>query len=116
MGLLGGEARFRQLYCRAGAVDDVLAAWREVVGERAEVLTRDEALGRGWFGSWSRRCGPRIGDVLVACRDDFSVMSSRAFPYEATLVGHARLADPGGDAGPGAGGLNPAAGAGVALA
>ena len=30
--LLGGEARFRHVYCRAGAVDDVLAAWRERAG------------------------------------------------------------------------------------
>ena len=26
--LLGGEARFRHLYCRGGAVDDVVATWR----------------------------------------------------------------------------------------
>jgi hypothetical protein len=30
---------------------------------------------------------PRVGDVLVAARGDFSVMSSSAFPYEARLVG-----------------------------
>ena len=50
MALLGGEARFRHVYCRGGAVDDVVAAWRSVLGERAEVLTRDDAIGRGWFG------------------------------------------------------------------
>jgi hypothetical protein len=30
---------------------------------------------------------PRLGDVVVACRGDFSVMSTSAFPYEAKLVG-----------------------------
>jgi hypothetical protein len=30
---------------------------------------------------------PRLGDVMVACRDDFAVMSSRDFGYETTLVG-----------------------------
>lgn len=85
--LLGGEARFRQLYCRSGAVDDVIARWREVVAGRAEVLTRDEALARGWFGELEPQVRPRIGDVLVAARGDFSVMSSTAFPYEARLVG-----------------------------
>jgi hypothetical protein len=85
--LLGGEARFRHLYCRGGAVDDVLAAWRGVLGDRAEVLTRDDALSRGWFGSLEPHVRPRIGDVLVACRGDFSVMSSDAFPYETKLVG-----------------------------
>ena len=85
--LLGGEARFRQLYCRGGAVDDVVAAWRELLGERAEVLTRDDALARGWFGELSSEVRPRIGDVLVAAREDHTVLSSADFPIETRLVG-----------------------------
>ena len=85
--LVGGEARFRQLYCRGGAVDDVVAAWRAMLGARAEVLTRDEALALGWFGELDSPVRPRIGDVLVACRDDFAVLSTSAFPFEAKLVG-----------------------------
>jgi hypothetical protein len=85
--LLGGEARFRHLYCRGGAVDDVVAAWRSVLGERAEVLTREEAVGRGWFGEVTAAVRPRLGDVMVAARGDFSVLSSSAFPYEARLIG-----------------------------
>jgi hypothetical protein len=85
--LLGGEARFRHLYCRGGAVADVVSAWRSVVGERAEVLTRDEAVDRGWFGQVAPVVRPRLGDVMVAARGDFSVMSSSAFPYETRLVG-----------------------------
>jgi hypothetical protein len=85
--LVGGEARFRQLYCRSGAVGDVLSAWRESLGDDALVLGREEALARGWFGDVEAQVRPRVGDVLVACRDDFSVMSSSAFPYEARLVG-----------------------------
>jgi hypothetical protein len=85
--VFGGEARFRHVYCRGGAVDDVLAGWRATVGDRAEVLTRDDALERGWFGPAAAAVRPRIGDVLVAARGDFSVMSSSAFPYEARLVG-----------------------------
>ncbi len=85
--LLGGEARFRHLYCRSGAVDDVLATWRGLVGDRAEVLSRDDAIARGWFGPLEAQVRPRLGDVMVACRGDFSVMSSRAFPYETRLVG-----------------------------
>lgn len=85
--VLGGEARFRHVYCRAGAVDDVLATWRTVLGERAEVLTRDEALARGWFGPVSPEVRPRLGDVLVAGRGSHAVMSSVGFPFEARLVG-----------------------------
>jgi hypothetical protein len=85
--LLGGEARFRHVYCRGGAVDDVATTWRASVGDRAEVLTRDEALARGWFGDVHPGVRPRIGDVLVAARGDFSVLSSSAFPYETKLIG-----------------------------
>ncbi len=85
--LLGGEARFRHVYSRAGAVGDVLSTWRERLGEQAEVLTRDEAFDRGWFGAPTAAVLPRIGDVVAACRDDVALLSSADFPYEAQLVG-----------------------------
>lgn len=85
--LLGGEARFRHVYCHRGAVDDVVATWREVLGERAEVLTRGDAVARGWFGGVEGGVVPRLGDMVVACRGDAAVVSSVDFPYEARLVG-----------------------------
>jgi hypothetical protein len=85
--LLGGEARFRHVYCRGGAVEDVAATWREVLGGRAEVLTRDEALVRGWFGELTSDVRPRIGDVVVAARGDHAVLCRSVFPVEARLVG-----------------------------
>ena len=87
LALLGGEARFRHLYCHRGAVDDLAATWRAVLGDRATVLTRDEAIGRGWFGPVSPAVLPRLGDVVVASHDDFAIISTATFPYEATLVG-----------------------------
>jgi hypothetical protein len=85
--LLGGEARFRHLYCHRGAVDDVVAAWSEVLGDRAEVMTRETAIGRGWFGAVAPAVLPRLGDVVVACCGDAAILSTTDFPYEATLVG-----------------------------
>lgn len=85
--LLGGEARFRHVYCRRGAVSDVVAAWEGVLGDRAVVLPREEALARGWFGPVGTSVLPRIGDVVMAARGDLSVMSSVDFSYEMTLVG-----------------------------
>jgi hypothetical protein len=87
LALLGGEARFRHLYCRGGAVDDVAATWRAFLGGRAEVLSREEAIGRGWFGAVGAGVLPRLGDVVVACRDDTAIVSSTDFPHEASLVG-----------------------------
>ena len=85
--LLGGEARFRHVYCRSGAGEDVRDAWAHAVGDRADVVTRDEGIERGWFGEVDTRVLPRLGDVLVASRGDFAVMSSAAFPYEMQLIG-----------------------------
>jgi hypothetical protein len=85
--LLGGEARFRHLYCAGGAVDDVLATWRAHLGARAEVLSRDAAIELGWFGAVAPSVRPRLGDVVVASHGDHAVMSTTDFPYENLLVG-----------------------------
>lgn len=85
--LLGGEARFRHVYCRAGAVDDVVARWRERLGDRALVLPREEAVAEGWFGEVRREVEPRLGDVVVACLGPVAVMSTQRFPFESLLVG-----------------------------
>ena len=85
--LLGGEARFRHVYCSAGAVDDVATAWRSVLGDRATVVTRQEAVDEGWFGPVAPAVLPRLGDVMVACHGDSAIVSTVDFPYEKSLVG-----------------------------
>ncbi|WP_322938458.1 alkaline phosphatase family protein [Nocardioides bizhenqiangii] len=92
--LIGGEARFRHLYCVGGAVADVVDTWRATLADRAEVLTRAEAIGRGWFGPVDPVVLPRIGDVVVACRGTSAVLSTDGFPYETRLIGmHGSLTD-----------------------
>ena len=85
--VFAGEARFRQIYTRTGATDEVARRWREFCGERAVVVTRDEAEQRGWFGPIDDRVRPRIGDVLVASLGEFAVFSSRWFGVELKMVG-----------------------------
>jgi predicted AlkP superfamily pyrophosphatase or phosphodiesterase len=87
LALLGGEARFRHLYCRSGAVEDVAQRWRARFGDAVLVLTREQAVQAGWFGPLRREVEPRIGDLVVACVDDVAVLSSQKFPHEASLVG-----------------------------
>lgn len=87
LALIGGEARFRQLYCRPGAVTDVVDTWRGLLADRADVLTREQAVARGWFGRVTPEVLPRLGDVLVACRADTVVLSSVDFRQETSLVG-----------------------------
>lgn len=85
--LLGGEARLRHLYCATRAVPDVVAAWRETLGDRALVLTREEALERGWFGATTDAVRPRLGDVVVAATGSTAVVSRSRFSYETGLIG-----------------------------
>lgn len=85
---VGGEARALQLYCDPGAIADVLATWRARVEPRAWVLSRDEAVAQGLFGAVSQRVLPRIGDVIVAMRDNFAIVDSRtARPALLALLG-----------------------------
>lgn len=85
--LLGGEARFRHLYCDGGAVPRVATRWRERLGDTALVMTRDEAIAEGWFGPVDPQVRPRLGDLMVACLGGVAVVSSERFPNEVGLVG-----------------------------
>ena len=86
--LTGGEPRAPMLYCAPGAADDVLATWRERLGDTVEVLSRDEAVAGGWFGPVSPRVLPRLGDVVAAAREAVSVHDSRCQrPELLSLVG-----------------------------
>ncbi|HEY7815515.1 MAG TPA: alkaline phosphatase family protein [Nakamurella sp.] len=76
MAILGGEPRLAQLYCHAGAAGGVAARFSDVLGDRAWVRTRAEAIAAGWFGPVDDRVLPRIGDVLVAARDSFALVDS----------------------------------------
>jgi predicted AlkP superfamily pyrophosphatase or phosphodiesterase len=64
--VLTGDGRARQLHARPGAAADVAAAWREEVGDRGVVVTRDEAIAAGWFGPVrDDRVRATIGDVIA---------------------------------------------------
>lgn len=92
--LIGGEARFRHVYTRAGAAEDAAAAWRSTLGERATVALREEAVAAGWFGAVESRVRERIGDVVVSVTGDCAVEMTSVFPIEAKLVGlHGALTD-----------------------
>ena len=85
--LLGGEPRARHVYAVPGAAADVLAAWRGILGDRAWVLSRDEAVAAGWFGSVAPRLAGRIGDVVVAPAGSCAVIASKAEVLESSLIG-----------------------------
>jgi hypothetical protein len=74
--VVAGEARVRYLHTVDGARDDVVAAWRETLGDAAWVVTRDEAVAEGWFGPVAERHLQRIGDVVAACHADHVVLAT----------------------------------------
>jgi hypothetical protein len=86
---IGGEARARHVYVEDGADDDVLAAWRATLADRAWVVSREEAIAAGWFGA---RIGddvrPRIGDVVAAARGSAAMVRRTVEPMESSLIGH----------------------------
>ena len=85
---IGGEVRARHVYTRAGAADDVLAAWRTTLGDQAWVVSRDEAIAGGWFGERvDDDVRSRIGDVVAAARGCAGMLRRVIEPVESSLVG-----------------------------
>ncbi|MER5628928.1 alkaline phosphatase family protein [Streptomyces nitrosporeus] len=86
--LLGGEGRARHVYAVPGAGADVLAVWREVLGEQFWVASREEAVAAGWFGPRvDERVYGRIGDVVAAAHDDVVITASVNEPHESAMAG-----------------------------
>ena len=85
--LLGGEPRARHVYAAPGAAADVAAAWAGILGDRAWVLPRGEAIDAGWFGPVPEGLAARIGDVVAAPVGPFAIVATKAEPLESSLVG-----------------------------
>ncbi|KIH98212.1 phosphodiesterase [Streptomonospora alba] len=86
--LRAGEPRARQIYTREGAAPDVAAAWRELLGERALVLTREETLDQGLFGEVDDAVRPRIGDVVALARGNTALVAPESERTVSRLIGH----------------------------
>lgn len=83
---VAGEGRFRHVYCADADAAAVAERWAEDLGERAWVRTREQAVAEGWFGPLADAVESRFGEVVVAMREDWAVMT-RARPGEWNLVG-----------------------------
>jgi len=63
---VAGEPRMRHVYTEPGAdAAEVAQRWQRLLGERAVVLTRAQAIDAGLFGSVAPGVDERIGDVLA---------------------------------------------------
>jgi Type I phosphodiesterase / nucleotide pyrophosphatase len=93
--VVAGDPRVRYLHTEPGAAADVIAAWSELLDGRAEVHSRDDAVAAGLFGSVRPEHLPRIGDVVVTCLGDTTVLATDREPPEiAQFVGFHGAATP----------------------
>jgi hypothetical protein len=88
---IAGEPRCLQLYVEPDAsaqrTESLLAAWRNVEGDRAWIVSRDEAIDAGWFGAVREAVLPRIGDVIVAARKNVAYYDGRAPSTAHPMIG-----------------------------
>jgi hypothetical protein len=84
--VLAGEPRARYVHAEQGAADDVLARWREVLGDRAWVASRDDAVASGVFGSVDEAVADRIGDVVALARGSWAFTTPSREPGPSRLV------------------------------
>lgn len=81
---IAGEARFRYFY---GTNPDKMAArFADELGDRAWVATKGDAIAAGLFGKVTEQVSKRLGDVIVAMRDNW-VLMTKEHPIEMALAG-----------------------------
>ncbi|HWG02997.1 MAG TPA: alkaline phosphatase family protein [Trebonia sp.] len=85
--VLAGDARARYVYAAPGAAGEVLARWQEILGDRAWVLSREEAIKEGWFGAVNPGLAARIGDVVAAAAGNNGIIASATEPRESAMTG-----------------------------
>lgn len=78
---VAGDPRCLQLHFEpelgAEEREALIERWRVAESDRAWVVTRQEAIDAGWFGTVDAEVEPRIGDLLIAARKAIAYYDSR---------------------------------------
>lgn len=85
--LVAGEPRLRHVYTERGAAPDVAAAWTEVLGSRAQVLSREQLVASGWLGDVDEVVAGRLGDVVALASGDTKLSAPSRDSIVSALVG-----------------------------
>jgi len=85
----GGEPRVPQLYLDSlDAAGEVQARWANELGDRAQVVTREQVLAEGWLGPVAAGVSERFGDVSIVFTDTFvAYRQSTASTASMAMVG-----------------------------
>jgi hypothetical protein len=86
--LLAGEPRARYVHAVPGAADDLVQRWRDVLGHRAWVVSREEAVASGVFGPVDDALAARIGDVVALARGSWALTATRQEPGPSRLAAY----------------------------
>jgi hypothetical protein len=85
--LVGGEPRAVMIYAeRSCPADEIAERWKDCLGSRALVRTRDQAIAEGLFGPVDPRVEPMIGDVLAQTSGNVTLVDSRSQSDKATRL------------------------------
>src|SRR5690606_5809839 len=87
-----GDPRMVQLYLEpdapVGTLERLAGSWRQALGSKAWILTRDQAVAQGLFGPVREEILPRIGDLLIAAREPIALFDARrSSPSALQMVG-----------------------------
>lgn len=84
-----GEPRAPQLYLAPGAsLASLVAQWRELLGDQAHVVTRQELVDGGWLGPVDPGVVERIGDIVILCVGSLAIYHTpTASKMSAAMVG-----------------------------
>jgi hypothetical protein len=86
--VLAGEPRARYVHTLPGAADDVLVRWRELLGDRAWVVGREEATASGVFGPVDDALAARVGDVVALARGSWALVTPEREPGPSRLAAY----------------------------
>ena len=87
--LMAGEPRVRYLYVEAEKISQVKQRWEEFLGDRAEILTRSEAIAAGFYGAVVLdHVKERIGDLIVIAKGELIFVEIERESQQCAMVGH----------------------------
>lgn len=86
--LMAGEPRVRYLYMDPEKRESVKSRWLEQLGGSVSVLTREEAIADGLFGTTRASNSERIGDLVVIAQSNFIMVELERESQQCAMVGH----------------------------
>jgi len=87
--LVGGEPRARHMYVVDGSLTETVSIWREFLGERATIYSKEEIIRSQLFGKVvSEDSLERMGDFVAIANEETILIDPSRVAQESAMVGH----------------------------